>query len=224
MKFINKLFFSILLIVLTYPVAKAQLLSDTSKYDEEFLIQFSGVLLTADSLKAVPYVSVRVKNTNKGTVSNEKGIFSIIAKKRDTILFSSIGYKTETYIVPENLNGQFYSMIKVMSTDTLTFDPVIVRPFVSKELFQHYLVNADLPNDAPVLDESLSPEALREMAFSLPMDGSESQRYQLNNQIKSYYYSGQTVPINILNPFAWAEFVKAWKRGDFKSKKDKKLP
>lgn len=224
MKFINKLFFSILLIVLTYPVAKAQLLSDTSKYHEEFLIQFSGVLLTADSLKAVPYVSVRVKNTNKGTVSNEKGIFSIIAKKRDTILFSSIGYKTETYIVPENLNGQFYSMIKVMSTDTLTFDPVIVRPFVSKELFQHYLVNADLPNDAPVLDESLSPEALREMAFSLPMDGSESQRYQLNNQIKSYYYSGQTVPINILNPFAWAEFVKAWKRGDFKSKKDKKSP
>ena len=29
---------------------------------------------------------------------------------------------------------------------------------------------------------------------------------------------------NILNPFAWAEFVKAWKRGDFKSKKDKKSP
>ncbi len=224
MKLITKIIFTILVFALSYPVAKAQLLSDTSKYDEEFLIQFSGVLLTADSLKAVPYVTVRIKNTNKGTVSNEKGIFSIVAKRRDTILFSSIGYKAETYIVPEDLNGQFYSMIKVMSTDTLTFDPVIVRPFVSKELFQHYLVNADLPDDAPILDESLSPEALREMAFTLPMDGSESQRYQLNNQIKSYYYSGQTVPINILNPFAWAEFVKAWKRGDFKSKKDKKSP
>ena len=24
-------------------------------------------------------------------------------------------------------------------------------------------------------------------------------------------------PQNIFNPFAWAEFIKAWKRGDFKS-------
>ena len=33
------------------------------------------------------------------------------------------------------------------------------------------------------------------------------------------YYAGQIPPMNIFNPFAWAEFVKAWKRGDFKKKK-----
>ncbi|RYY10091.1 MAG: carboxypeptidase-like regulatory domain-containing protein, partial [Chitinophagaceae bacterium] len=26
-------------------------------------------------------------------------------------------------------------------------------------------------------------------------------------------------PQNIFNPFAWNEFIKAWKRGDFKNKK-----
>jgi len=26
-------------------------------------------------------------------------------------------------------------------------------------------------------------------------------------------------PMNILNPLAWADFIKAWKRGDFKKKK-----
>jgi hypothetical protein len=32
------------------------------------------------------------------------------------------------------------------------------------------------------------------------------------------YYSGQIAPQNIFNPFAWSEFIKAWKRGDFKKK------
>jgi hypothetical protein len=35
---------------------------------------------------------------------------------------------------------------------------------------------------------------------------------------KSYYAGGQIPPMNILNPFAWAQFFEAWKRGDFKRK------
>jgi hypothetical protein len=31
------------------------------------------------------------------------------------------------------------------------------------------------------------------------------------------YYIGQLPPNNLLNPLAWAEFVKAWKNGDFKN-------
>jgi len=29
---------------------------------------------------------------------------------------------------------------------------------------------------------------------------------------------GQVPPQNIFNPIAWAEFIQAWKRGDFKRK------
>ena len=35
---------------------------------------------------------------------------------------------------------------------------------------------------------------------------------------RKYYSAGQLPPQNIFNPLAWAEFIKAWKRGDFKSK------
>jgi hypothetical protein len=31
-------------------------------------------------------------------------------------------------------------------------------------------------------------------------------------------YAGQVAPMNIFNPFAWNEFIKAWKRGDYKKK------
>jgi len=34
------------------------------------------------------------------------------------------------------------------------------------------------------------------------------------------YYNGQTQPISILNPFAWAQFIKAWREGKFKRDRD----
>jgi hypothetical protein len=53
----------------------------------------------------------------------------------------------------------------------------------------------------------------------LPSDGREAVNYQLRQQANKYYYAGQIPPMNILNPAAWADFIKSWKRGDYKRKK-----
>jgi len=50
------------------------------------------------------------------------------------------------------------------------------------------------------------------------MDGSMNYRNYMDQQVGRLYYRGQAQPIPLFNPFAWAEFVKAWKRGDFKRK------
>ena len=39
----------------------------------------------------------------------------------------------------------------------------------------------------------------------------------LRQQATRYYYQGQAPPQNLFNPAAWAEFIQAWKRGDFKN-------
>ena len=41
----------------------------------------------------------------------------------------------------------------------------------------------------------------------------------LKSEAQKYYYAGQAPPQNIFNVFAWAQFIEAWKRGDFKRKK-----
>ena len=57
---------------------------------------------------------------------------------------------------------------------------------------------------------------------NIPMDGSMNYRNYINKQVYNYSYLGMQKPnltsmMNnpLLNPFAWAEFIKAWKRGDF---------
>jgi hypothetical protein len=57
------------------------------------LVQFSGVVVTADSLKPIPFVNVIIRNTWRGTVTDYFGFFSFVARMNDTIEFSSLGYK-----------------------------------------------------------------------------------------------------------------------------------
>jgi hypothetical protein len=80
-------------------------------------------------------------------------------------------------------------------------------------------VNTPVPDDDIEIARQNNDEAKRRiLARSLPSDGKEATNYALKQSSQRYYYSGQAPPMNIFNPVAWGEFVKAWKRGDFKKK------
>ncbi|MGG2383105.1 hypothetical protein, partial [Salmonella enterica] len=66
--------------------------------------------------------------------------------------------------------------------------------------------------------QNLDEQKRRALLASMPADGREAVSYQLRQQANKYYYSGQLPPMNIFNPAAWADFIQAWKRGDFKKK------
>src|SRR5690554_89889 len=92
------------------------------------LIQFSGVLVSADSLDQVSYASVVDKTTGKGTMSDYYGYFSFVTRPGDTILFNAFGFKTSSYIVPDSLKEIRYSIIHVMTPDTLLLPEVDIYP------------------------------------------------------------------------------------------------
>ena len=54
---------------------------------KDSVVQFFGLVVTADSLKGIPSVSIMVKGQNRGTLTNEQGVFSIVVMKGDKIEF-----------------------------------------------------------------------------------------------------------------------------------------
>ncbi|WP_315821695.1 hypothetical protein [Paraflavitalea speifideaquila] len=48
---------------------------------KDSVIQLYGVVMTADSLKAIPSVSITIKGERRGTQTNEQGVFSIVVQK-----------------------------------------------------------------------------------------------------------------------------------------------
>jgi len=186
---------------------------------KDSVVQLYGVVMTADSLKALQSVSIMVKGQNRGTISNEEGVFSIVVLKGDQVEFTSIGYKPKLIKVPTDLKGNEFSLIQLMVTDTVFLPATIIKQRISKEQFERDFINTKVPDDNIEIARANNNMATRRLLMSsLPSDGREASSQYLRQQSKKLYYSGQIAPMNIFNPFAWSEFIKAWKRGDYKKK------
>lgn len=186
---------------------------------KDSVIQLYGVVMTADSLMGIPSVTIKVQGRNQGTYSNEQGVFSIVVLKGDRLEFTSIGYKAKMIEIPRSLEGNQHSIIQLMVKDTVYLPATIIRPRPTREQFDRDFVKVDIPDDQYEIARKNTEEGKRRiLARSLPSDGREVGNIMLRNNANKYYYYGQAPPQNIFNPFAWNEFIKSWKRGDFKSK------
>ncbi|HTQ64852.1 MAG TPA: carboxypeptidase-like regulatory domain-containing protein [Puia sp.] len=185
---------------------------------KDSVVQFYGIVMTSDSLRGIPAVSIMVKGQNRGTISNDQGVFSIVVMKGDKLEFSSIGYKPELIDIPRNLEGNQYSMIKLMVTDAQYLPVTIIKPRPTREQFERDFVNTKVADDDIEIARQNTDALKRKLlSRSLPADATEAANYYLKQSAKSYYYQGQAPPQNIFNPLAWADFIQAWKRGDFKN-------
>lgn len=186
---------------------------------KDSVVQLYGIVMTADSLKGLESVSVVVKGQNRGTITNAKGVFSIVVLKGDIISFTSIGYKPKSILIPKDLIGNQHSVLQLMVNDTIYLAATIIKARPTKAQFERDFVNAIVPDDnITIARKNTDASTRRLLVATLPFDGREASNQYLRQASKKAYYAGQVPPQNIFNPFAWAEFIKAWKRGDFKKK------
>jgi hypothetical protein len=164
---------------------------------------------------------VLVKGEGRGTYSDFNGFFSIVVREGDVVEFSAIGYQPVEFVIPDTLSDERYSMVQLMTKDTVNLPEVVIFPWPSREHFRLEFLAMDVSSE---LQEravrNVAEESLKQMRAEVGMDANENADYYLRRQASSYYYIGQTPPMNIFNPIAWKQFFDAWKNGDFKKKKN----
>lgn len=188
---------------------------------KDSVVQLYGVVMTADSLVGIPAVSVTVKGQNRGTMTNSQGVFSIVVLKGDMVEFTHVSYKPKNVRIPDTLKGNQYSIVQLMVEDTVYLPATIIRPHPTPQQFERDFVNTKVPDDdIEIARQNNSMAKRRVLMQTLPADGGEAVSQQFRKAATRATYAGQLPPQNIFNPAAWAEFIKAWKRGDFKRKTD----
>ena len=208
------LLYTAIALFITPMAAKAQF--ETAR---DSVIQLYGVIMTADSLVGIPAVSVMVKGQNRGTITNNQGVFSIVVLKGDQVEFTHVSYKSKTISIPRNMDGNQFSIVQLMVEDTVYLPATIIRPRPSKEQFERDFVNTKVPDDNIEIARRNTDAAKRRILMkTVSGDGGEATALQFRNLANRAVYSGQIPPMNIFNPAAWADFIQAWKRGDFKNK------
>ena len=158
------------------------------------IIQLSGVVISEETLEELPYVTVFDKTLRKGVISDYYGYFSMITFPGDTIVFSSPGHKKSSYIVPDTLKQNRYSLIHMIPSDTLQLKEVTIYPWPSKEEFASAFVNMRPYDDAlRRAQQELSGESLAFAAARIQTDPSLAYGNTMNQRYSQLYSSNQSI-------------------------------
>lgn len=185
---------------------------------EKKVIQLSGIILNADSTDAVAGVNVYVPKKGRGTSSGRFGYFSMPVLEGDSVVFSFIGLKKQTFKVPENVKEDRVSLILTMEVDEIALAEIEVMPYPTEEEFKQAVIAMNVVDPMSISRANMSPEMLLRWAESMPASSNENFRYFQQGQMLQNQDLYGPRPLRLLDPFAWSQFIRSIKRGDLKSR------
>ena len=185
------------------------------------LIQFSGIVSDMDSASVIPYTTItNLSANNKRVAADYRGYFTFIVNPGDTVLFTAIGYKKFSTIIPQGTPDNKYTIMVKMKADVINLPTVRVFPWATTEEFNREFLSMKIADDdLAIAKKNLSKSSINGLILSLPRDGGEisSQNYRYNFDRMINKNMVQTNPL--LNPFAWGKLMQQIFEGD-KSRKE----
>ena len=136
----------------------------------------------------------------------------------DTIVFTFIGLKKQTFTVPQKMENDRISLILTMEVDEIALAEIEVLPYPTEDEFKQAVLTMSVVDPMSISRTNMRPEMLLRWAESMPASSNENFRaFQESQMLQNQDIYGPR-PLRILDPFAWSQFIRSIKRGDFKSK------
>ena len=198
------------LLLLVFVICLISAAREASGQNRRRVIQLSGIV-TDTTGKFLPGVNFYVPKAGRGTTSLNNGFFSLPTLIGDTILVSSVGYKQQAYVVPQDAK-EFTSVIFEMSPDMKFLDEVVFT-MPTEELFKEAVLALNVPLDDTGIDpKNMNAELLALMVRTTPMDGNANYRYYINQFSNSAGDKFHPLYNPFLNPINWVKFIKDLKK------------
>lgn len=186
---------------------------------DRHVVQFSGLVVTGDSLSPVAFTTVFRQSDQRGTITDNLGFFSLPAFAGDTVQFSCIGYMSARYIIPDTLTSSRYNMVQLLGRDTIQLATTFIYPWPTKERFKKEFLTLDLPDTKEDLARrNLEATMLYERMADLDPDSREAYHYAMMRNTQQISYAGMTPMTGLISPIAWAQFIDAWRSGAYKKR------
>ncbi len=183
---------------------------------ERPLLQFSGLIINADSNTVVPYTNLTNISYKKQVVSsNYEGYFSFVVHEKDSIRVSSVGYLAQTIVIPENVVSKSYVLKIRLKPEAINLPQVRVFPWASTDEFRRDFIAVKFADDdLAIAAKNLSKTSILAMARTLPHDGQTNQITNLQTMHDNLVHTGSGPTNPLLNPIAWGSLIRQIIRGD----------
>lgn len=195
-----------------------------SAQEDSDLVEVYGLVVTKNEsgiFEYVPFATIGVEGTTRGSYANYEGMYSIVVKKGQTITIRAVGYKEVKVEIPTDVVGLYYSLTVTLESAPIVLEEVTVFPWPDRNnLTAEFLAlqptrSMELEN---IAKENLSKNELIAIANATDPDGKESASYYLRQQTSDYSYKGQVAPQSIFDPLAWGKFFKQFKKKEMSEK------
>lgn len=119
---------------------------------ENKTVTVSGIIFCEDSIMGtLQDVAIYNESRHTGTISNQKGEFSIKMGQNDTLIFSTVQHTDEVFYFKENEPFQNTVISVPMKMDMIWMDLVSVMGKGDFEAFKRELLALELPDNEPSL-------------------------------------------------------------------------
>ena len=206
----NKFITYVFLIAAAYSVLGQQ---DSSAVAEKRIVQFTGVVFAPDSNSVIPGVHVYVPISGRGTTTNPYGFFTLPVLEGDSIVFSSIGLKRSHYIVPKHDEENSLKVIITMQEDLTLLDEVEVFPYPTEAMFKEAVLALEMPYQQQLnnMNAWINSDYMNSAYRNLPTSQNAYNQYYIEMQRQAAQGKYMSPTNNLLNPWAWAKFIKTLK-------------
>ncbi len=178
------------------------------------IIQFTGVVFSQDSSSIVSNVHIYIPKSGRGTTTNPYGFFSLPVLEGDSVVFSAVGYERSYYVIPEHKKEHSMKLIVTLKEDVKFLEEVEVRPYPTETMFKDAIITMELPYEKEYANiyQWMSSEIMRKGYYDLPMSPNANHQYFMQQQFQSYINRYSPPQNQLLNPFAWNQFIQSLKR------------
>ena len=178
------------------------------------VIQFTGVVMEIDSFNVIPGVHVYIPKGGRGTTTNPYGFFSIPVVEGDSVIFSAVGFKRTSFVIPKHDANSSLKVIVTLDQDVQFLEEVEVFPFPNEEMFKRAVVTMQLPynRDNANLQAWINATYMKEGGNYYAASPAMNQRYFQDQQVLMFQNKFGPQSNNLLNPWAWNSFIQSLKR------------
>lgn len=190
-------------------------------------IQAQQIILTGmliDKQSKAPISGVRVINytASRGTISNDKGIFSLRVNAGDSLVIRSVNYRTAFYKVPAK-QEESYSVVLPLEEAVETIAPIQVFPYSDEHTFREAFLNMETETDeVKAMRENLDKGKMLDASRQMAQDGQNASQQQLQMQSMKPVTNSSLPTLNIFSPSAWREFKRQLKESKNKKERQEK--
>jgi hypothetical protein len=174
------------------------------------IIQLSG-FVTDSASNVLPGVHVYVPKAGRGTPTTNAGFFTLPVLVGDSVVFSSVGFKRTSYIVPD-LPKDSWSIFVELATDMTFLKGVEILLVPTEELFKEAVLAMNIPLDNGMDQKAMNAEMIALMARTTPMDGLGNYRNYIDQWSTSAGDKFRPVYNPFLDPIKWARFIRDLKK------------